>query len=87
MIAGLEAQRRKQEEKTKNAERLVKETEQLYREVSRKADLLRDRERELQQQQEKAIQQAIADAKSEIAQVIRRLQKGNSTAQDAQQAN
>ena len=86
VIAGLEAQRRKQEEKTKNAERLVKETEQLYREVSRKADLLRDRERELQQQQEKAIQQAIADAKSEIAQVIRRLQKGTPTAQDAQQA-
>ena len=86
IIAGLEAQRRKQEEKTKNAEKLVKETEQLYREVSRKADLLRDRERELQQQQEKAIQQAIADAKLEIAQVIRRLQKGNPTAQDAQQA-
>jgi DNA mismatch repair protein MutS2 len=86
IIAGLEAQRRKQEEKTKNAEQLVKETEQLYREVSRKADLLRDRERELQQQQEKAIQQAIAEAKSEIAQVIRRLQQGTPTAQAAQQA-
>lgn len=85
VIAGLEAQRRRQEEKAQMAEDLVKQSERLYREVSRKADMLRDRERELQQQQEQVIQRAIAEAKSEIAQVIRRLQKG-STAQDAQQA-
>ncbi|MBD3883229.1 endonuclease MutS2 [Phormidium tenue FACHB-886] len=86
VIAGLEAQRRQQEEKAKAAENLVKETERLYQEVSRRADFLRDRERDLQQQQEQAIQQAITQAKSEIAQVIRRLQKGTPTAQDAQQA-
>lgn len=85
VIAGLEAQRRLQEEKAKTAEDLVKQTERLYREVSRKADLLREREQDLQQQQEQAVQQAIAQAKGEIAQVIRRLQQG-STAQEAQQA-
>ncbi len=36
--------------------------------------------------QEIAVQQAIAQAKGEIAQVIRRLQKGTPTAQEAQQA-
>jgi DNA mismatch repair protein MutS2 len=85
VIAGLEAQRRRQEEKAEVAEDLVKQTERLYREVSRKADMLRERERELQQQQEQVVQQAIVEAKSEIAQVIRRLQQG-ATAQEAQQA-
>ncbi|HEY9641256.1 MAG TPA: endonuclease MutS2 [Coleofasciculaceae cyanobacterium] len=86
VIAGLEAQRRRQEEKAQTAEDLVQQTERLYREVSRKAEMLRERERDLQQQQEQAVQQAIAQAKAEIAQVIRRLQKGTTTAQEAQQA-
>jgi DNA mismatch repair protein MutS2 len=86
VIAGLEAQRRRQEEKAQTAEDLVQQTERLYREVSRKADMLKERERELQQQQEQTVQQAIAEAKAEIAQVIRRLQKGTTTAQEAQQA-
>ncbi|WP_088891298.1 endonuclease MutS2 [Leptolyngbya ohadii] len=86
VIAGLEAQRRQQEEKAKAAQQLVTETERLYREVSRKAEMLQNRERELQAQQEQAVQQAIAQAKGEIAQVIRRLQKGTPTGQDAQRA-
>lgn len=85
VIAGLEAQRRQQEEKAQAAAQLVQQAERLHQEVSRKADLLKQRERELQQQQEQAIQQAIQQAKSEIAQVIRRLQQGP-TAQAAQQA-
>ena len=48
--------------------------------------MLREREANLRQQQEVAIQQAIAEAKGEIAKVIRRLQQGDATAQDAQKA-
>jgi DNA mismatch repair protein MutS2 len=86
MIAGLEAQRKQQEEKAAAAADLVRQAERLHQEVSRKADLLKERERDLKQQQEQAVQQAIAQAKGEIAQVIRKLQQGSPTAQEAQQA-
>lgn len=86
VIAGLETQRRQQEEKHREAEALVQQTERLYQEVSQKAKMLRHREQELLQQQEVAVQGAIAQARQDIAQVIRRLQRGNPTAQAAQQA-
>jgi DNA mismatch repair protein MutS2 len=86
VIAGLEAQRKQQEEKAKAAAELVQQTERLHQEVLRKAELLKQRERALQQEQEQAVQQAITQAKAEIAQVIRKLQQGNTTAQEAQQA-
>ena len=86
VIAGLEAQRRQQEEKALAATKIVEQAERLNQEITQKAEMLRLRERELQQQQEQAVQQAIAQAKGEIAQVIRKLQKGSVTAQDAQQA-
>ncbi len=86
VIAGLEAQRRQQEQKAKEAEKLLAQAEQLHREVSRKATMLKERERDLQQQQEQTVQEAIAQARGEIAGVIRRLQRGPATAQDAQQA-
>lgn len=86
VIAGLENQRRAQETKAREAEDILGETERLYREVSEKAQSLRDRERELQHSQEQAIQAAIAEAKAEIAQVIRRLQQGNVTGKDTNQA-
>lgn len=86
VIAGLEDQRRQQEAKAKTAEQLVQQAERLYREVSSKATMLQQRERDLQQQQEQAVQQAIAQARTEIARVIRQLQQGPVTAQDAQQA-
>jgi DNA mismatch repair protein MutS2 len=86
MIAGLEAQRKQQQEKSAAAAELVKQAERLHEEVSRKANLLKERERDLKQQQEQTIQQAIADAKAEIAQVIRKLQQGTPTAQEAQQS-
>lgn len=86
VIAGLEAQRKQQEQKAEEAAKLLAETEKLHQEVSRKAAFLKERERELQQQQEQAVQAAIADARKEIAGVIRRLQKGDPTAQDAQKA-
>ncbi|MEB3360185.1 MAG: endonuclease MutS2 [Synechococcales bacterium] len=86
MIAGLEAQRRRQETKAQEAARLLQQAERLHAEVSHKANLLKERERDLQQQQEKAVQAAIAQAREEIAKVIRRLQQGTPTAQQAQQA-
>lgn len=86
VIAGLEAQRRRQETKSQEAAQLLASAERLHAEVARKAAVLKERERELQQAQEQAVQAAIAQAKQEIAQVIRRLQQGDATAQDAQQA-
>ncbi len=85
VIAGLEAQRRRQETKSQEAEELLKQAERLYGEVSQKAAALQERERSLQLAQEQAVQAAIAEAKREVAQVIRHLQKGP-TAQAAQQA-
>ena len=86
VIAGLESQRRRQETKAQEAAKILESAEQLYRQVSEKAANLHERERSLQQAQEKAVQEAITQAKAEIATVIRQLQKGNVTAQDAQQA-
>ncbi|MBE9169305.1 endonuclease MutS2 [Pleurocapsales cyanobacterium LEGE 06147] len=86
VISALEAQRREQETKAKEASKLLEQTERFYTEVSAKASSLQERERELKLSQEKTIQQAIAQAKAEIAQVIRQLQQGPQTAQNAQKA-
>jgi DNA mismatch repair protein MutS2 len=86
VIAGLEAQRRRQETKAKEATQLLQQAERLHDEVSRKARLLQERERELKLSQERTVQEAIAQAKEEIAQVIRKLQQGPIIAQNAQKA-
>ncbi|BAT52895.1 recombination and DNA strand exchange inhibitor protein [Nostoc sp. NIES-3756] len=86
VIAGLEAQRRRQETKAAEAQKILQQAERLYKEVSEKAAALQEREQSLKASQEVAVQQAINQAKGEIAKVIRRLQQGTATAQDAQQA-
>ena len=86
VIAGLEAQRRRQETKSQEAAQLLESAERLHRELSRKAASLKEREQDLQRSQEVVVQTAIAEAKSEIAQVIRQLQQGPVSAQAAQQA-
>ncbi|PZD70754.1 Endonuclease MutS2 [Acaryochloris thomasi RCC1774] len=86
VIAGLEDQRRQQETKAQAAARLLQSTEQLHQKVSDKASELKARERELRQQQERAIQHEIKIARKEIAKVIRQLQQGPMTAQAAQEA-
>ncbi|MEH1891707.1 MAG: endonuclease MutS2 [Nostoc sp.] len=86
VIAGLEAQRRRQETKAAEAQSLLQQAERLYKEVSAKAASLEERESSLRASQEITVKQAIAQAKGEIAQVIRHLQKGTPTAQEAQQA-
>lgn len=86
VIAGLEAQRRRQETKATEAQDLLQQAERLYQQVSHKAAQLEERERALRASQEQTVQIAIAQAKGEIASVIRRLQQGTPTAQAAQQA-
>lgn len=86
VIAGLESQRREQEAKSAQADRLIKEAEFLHEQVAQKARKLREQERTLKQQQEEAVQATIAAAKAEIAQVIRTLQRGQATGQSAQAA-
>jgi len=87
VIAGLEAQRREQEEKAGQAAELLARAEKFYNEVSYKAAQLRVRENELKQEQEKAVQAAVTEAKGEIAGVIRKLQRGPQMAQRAQKAS
>ncbi|MDJ0712752.1 MAG: endonuclease MutS2 [Prochloraceae cyanobacterium] len=86
VISELEAQRREQESKAKEAAKLLREAESFYTEVSDKASSLKERERELKLNQEREIQKAIGLAKEEIAQVIRQLQQAGQTAQNAQKA-
>jgi DNA mismatch repair protein MutS2 len=86
VIAALEAQRREQEAKAQEAGKLLEQTERFYSEVSEKASSLQAREQALKAYQEQEVQKAIADAKEEIAKVIRRLQQGNLTMQQTQQA-
>jgi DNA mismatch repair protein MutS2 len=86
VIAALEAQRREQEAKAQEAGKLLEQTERFYSEVSEKASSLQAREQALKAYQEQEVQKAIADAKQEIAKVIRRLQQGNQTMQQTQQA-
>ncbi len=86
VIEGLEAQRRRQETKATEASKLLQETERLHGEVSQKARSLKQRERELKQAQELAVQEAIAEAKAEIAEVIRGLQRAPQTGRNAQKA-
>jgi DNA mismatch repair protein MutS2 len=86
VIAALEAQRREQQEKAREAGNLLEQTERFYAEVSAKAALLQEREQSLKAYQEQAVQDAIAQAKKEVANVIRRLQQGEQTMQKTQQA-
>jgi DNA mismatch repair protein MutS2 len=86
VIAALEAQRREQEAKANEAGKLLEQTELFYAEVSAKAATLQEREQSLKAYQEQAVQDAIAQAKKEVANVIRRLQQGEQTMQKTQQA-
>ena len=86
VIAALEAQRREQESKAQEAGKLLEQTERFYSEVSQKANSLQEREESLKVYQEQAVQEAIAQAKKEVAKVIRRLQQGSQTMQKTQQA-
>lgn len=86
VIAGLEDQRRQQETKTQSAAHLLKRTESLHKQLVAQSATLKAGERQLKQQQEQVVQAEIQTAKRAIARVIRDLQRGPATAQQAQQA-
>lgn len=86
IILGLEEQRRKQELKANEAQELLKQAKDFYTEVSYKAAILKEREQDLKNFQEKETKKAITKAKEEIAQVIRHLQQGEKTSQKALKA-
>ncbi|MBE9070809.1 Smr/MutS family protein, partial [Leptolyngbya cf. ectocarpi LEGE 11479] len=86
VIAGLEAQRKRQEDQAEQAAGIVAQAEALKTDIERKAAAIQGWERTQKLEQEKAIQAAVAEAKAEIATVIRQLQKGNPTARAAQKA-
>ncbi|MEO0350383.1 MAG: endonuclease MutS2 [Cyanobacteria bacterium P01_A01_bin.15] len=87
VIAGLEAQRKRQEEQAEQAAGIVAQAEALKADIERRAAAIKDWERNQKLEQEKALQAAVAEAKANIATVIRQLQKGNPTAQAAQKAS
>ena len=87
VIAGLEAQRKRQEDQAEQAAGIVAQAEALKADIERRAVAIKDWERNQKLEQEKAIQAAVAEAKANIATVIRQLQKGNPTAQAAQKAS
>ncbi len=86
VIAGLEAQRKRQEDQAEQAAGIVAQAEALKADIERKAAAIKDWELNQKLEQEKALQAAVTAAKAEIATVIRQLQKGNPTAQAAQKA-
>ncbi|BAQ61680.1 recombination inhibitory protein MutS2 [Geminocystis sp. NIES-3708] len=87
LISALENQRREQENKHKQAQDLLSKTELFYQQVEEKASSLQARERDLKLKQEQEVQKLLFDAKSQIAQVIKELQKkSDPTAKDAHQA-
>ena len=86
VITHLEQERRNQETKAQEAASLLASTETLHRELQTKAQDLRKREKKIKQEQEQILQQELDSAKQNIAQVIRKLQRGPQTAKAAHQA-
>ncbi|MDB9313984.1 endonuclease MutS2 [Spirulina sp. CS-785/01] len=86
VIAGLEKQRREQEEKAEEAAQLLDRAETFYNEVSERAKQLQERETELKRSQEQAVQDAINEAKGEIADVIQELKQQPKSGQNARAA-
>jgi DNA mismatch repair protein MutS2 len=86
LIAELEKQTREQTTKTEFVSQLLRDTERLYHEILDKSGNLRSQYQELKQKQEQEILAAIAQAKKEIARVIRKLQGGDGSAPTVQRA-
>lgn len=86
VISGLETQLRLQEQQTRQAEHLRREVERLQTELLRQRAHLDRREAELYEHRDREVRAAIEQARTEVARVIRTLQRGP-TAQQAQQAS
>ncbi|MDX1977265.1 MAG: endonuclease MutS2 [Pseudanabaenaceae cyanobacterium bins.68] len=86
LISELENQTRQQTVATEKVIELLRDTERLHQEIVEKSANLRSQYQELRQHQEQQILGAIAQAKKEIARVIRKLQAGDGSASSAQWA-
>ncbi|MCA1903394.1 MAG: endonuclease MutS2 [Cyanobacteria bacterium KgW148] len=84
VISALEHQRREQEHKTTIVTQLLQDTERLHKEIILKSGNLRTQYQELRLKQEQEVTQAIAQAKKEIARVIRKLQNSNQSVEAVQ---
>ncbi len=87
VIAGLEAEKRRQESESDQAAHLRQEVEQLRQALSDQQAYLEQRIYDLENRKQREVTQAVEEARGEIAGVIRRLQKGNASAKDAQRAS
>jgi DNA mismatch repair protein MutS2 len=85
VIAELEAQRREQTQKTAKAAQLLADTENLHKEILERAQKMRSQAKELREEQEKQVAAAIAQAQKEVGRVIRKLQRGENSAQSQEQ--
>ncbi len=86
VIAGLEAQRQAQDAKLSHLHTLQSELERLQDDMAQRAAVMAAKERDLVERQQQALLAAVEAGRSEVAAIIRSLQKGNPTAQEAQQA-
>jgi DNA mismatch repair protein MutS2 len=86
VILGLEQQRAEMERKTQELEGLHQELETLRQQMLHRSQRLYERETQLDQQKADKIQSTIQSARGQVASVIRRLQKGEITPQQAGQA-
>jgi len=84
VISALEKQRQEQEAKTTIVTQLLQDTERLHQEILLKSGNLRTQYQELRLKQEQEVNQAIAQAKKEIARVIRKLQNSNQSIEAVQ---
>jgi DNA mismatch repair protein MutS2 len=87
VIGALQAELKRQEQQASEAERIRREVERTQSDLIRQQALLDQREGQLRERREREVREAIAEARAEVARVIRTLQQGNASARQAQQAS
>jgi DNA mismatch repair protein MutS2 len=87
VIGALQGQLQRQESQVKQAETTRRQVEKLQSDLLRQQTLLDQREAQMRERQDRELREVIAEARSEVASVIRKLQRGNVSAQEAQEAS
>lgn len=87
VIAALQRQVQDQQVQVDSATRLRAELERQQSDLIRQQAALDQREVQLRERQDRQVAEIVSQARSEVARVIRELQRGNATAQQAQQAS
>ena len=85
-IAGLEAQRQRQQEAAEEAAALLARTELLHEELLQRWQQQSDQSAELQEQRRQALEHSIRDGQKEVRRIIRRLRQGQASGETARQA-